>query len=263
MFEIGDQVKVKAGEYKDLSAKNKTAVIADGGKGTIVGIGFNYVVILTTDGTQIVTTENHIYMYDSMLENKITLIASDKGVGLTPDQVDGIYNTVLAEMRGPFVLADISMAEQIIAEEIEASIRPVATANGYDYWTWTNPEGEQIYNATPAGEPRPTGGYDSAAYICSIKKNSKPLQSMTMKVNAKILLDIIRDCKNQDNYFNPLSMYLQGKDLGPSASRYLMQCEETKGTAEEMYRIAKLIIEAAGGKLYNLDEAERSLGEKV
>lgn len=166
MFEIGDQVKVKAGEHKDLSAKNKTAVIADGGKGTIVGIGFNYVVILTTDGTQIVTTENHIYMYD----NIIGRIASDKGVGLTPDQVDGIYNTVLAEMRGHLDEGDIPMAEQIIAEEIEASIKPVATANGYDYWTWTNQEGEQIYNITAEGDTRPTGGYVSAAYLCSVKK---------------------------------------------------------------------------------------------
>lgn len=87
---------------------------------------------------------------------------------------------------------------------------------------------------------------------------------MTMKnVNAKLILDIIRDCKNQGNDFHPLAAYLMGKDLGPRAANFLRQCDETKVTAEGMYLITKFTIEATGAELYNLEEVERSLGEKV
>lgn len=81
--------------------------------------------------------------------------------------------------------------------------------------------------------------------------------------NAKLLLDIIHDCKNQDNDFQPLAAYLMAKGLGPRATNFLRQCEETKGTEEEMYRITKFTIEATGAELYNREEAERALGKKV
>lgn len=172
-FKIGDQVKgIQGAAYWIITPRrNKARYFERGQKGVVVGVELNgAILLLMKDGTQIVTTENHIRMYNSLLENKITSISADKGVGLTPDQVDAIYNTVLAEMRGHLDEGDIPMAEQIIAEEIEASIKPVATANGYDYWTWTSQEGEQVYNITAEGDTRPTGGYVSAAYICSIKK---------------------------------------------------------------------------------------------